>query len=111
MDLRHLQWPFLADLHATLGARAETWAAAQRRGEETTQVDATCREWVRALGSEGFLRYCVPAAHGGALDDLDSRALCVLREVLAYHDALADFSFAMQGLGSAPVSLTSEHGP
>ena len=60
---------------------------------------------VRALGDGGWLRYCVPAAHGGALAALDSRALCVVRETLAYHDGLADFAFAMQGLGSGAITL------
>jgi len=60
---------------------------------------------VRALGEGGWLRYCVPAAHGGALPALDSRALCVARETLAYHDGLADFAFAMQGLGSGVITL------
>ena len=62
-------------------------------------VDAACRALGAALGEAGCLRYCVPAAHGGALAELDSRALCLLRETLAYHDGLADFAFAMQGLG------------
>ncbi|HQR10165.1 MAG TPA: acyl-CoA dehydrogenase family protein [Casimicrobiaceae bacterium] len=68
-------------------------------------VDATCRRLVRALGKSGWLRYCVPAAHGGELPALDSRALCVAREMLAYHDGLADFAFAMQGLGSGAITL------
>jgi acyl-CoA dehydrogenase len=60
---------------------------------------------VRALGDAGWLRYCVPAAFGGALPALDSRALVVLRETLAYHSPLADFAFAMQGLGSGAITL------
>jgi len=68
-------------------------------------VDATCRAWVRALADAGHLRHCVPAAYGGARAKLDSRTLCVAREVLAYADALADFAFAMQGLGSGPITL------
>ncbi len=66
---------------------------------------AACRAWVRALGDAGWLRYCVPAAFGGALAQLDSRALVVLRETLAYHSPLADFAFAMQGLGSGAITL------
>ena len=68
-------------------------------------VDAACRAWVRALGDAGHLRHCVPAAYGGARETLDSRALCVAREMLAYADGLADFAFAMQGLGSGPITL------
>jgi acyl-CoA dehydrogenase len=64
-----------------------------------------CREWVRLLGDAGWLRYCVPAAHGGALERLDSRALVILRETLAFHSPLADFAFAMQGLGSGAITL------
>jgi acyl-CoA dehydrogenase len=60
---------------------------------------------VRQLGEAGFLRYCVPAAYGGALPELDSRALCLIREILGWHDGLADFAFAMQGLGTGAISL------
>ncbi|MBR7513987.1 acyl-CoA dehydrogenase family protein, partial [Mycobacterium tuberculosis] len=67
--------------------------------------DAACRTLVRKLGQAGWLRYCVPQAFGGALPALDSRALCVLRETLARHDGLADFAFAMQGLGSGAITL------
>jgi alkylation response protein AidB-like acyl-CoA dehydrogenase len=59
----------------------------------------------RALGDAGLLRHCVPAAFGGASEAIDSRALCLLRESLAYHDGLADFAFAMQGLGTGAISL------
>ncbi|HCI80129.1 MAG TPA: acyl-CoA dehydrogenase, partial [Ktedonobacter sp.] len=62
-------------------------------------------ELVTSLGSAGWLRYCVPASHGGALPQLDSRALCIIRETLAYHTGLADFAFAMQGLGSGAITL------
>ena len=61
--------------------------------------------WVRALGNAGFLRHCVPAEHGGASARVESRSLCVAREVLAWHDGLADFAFAMQGLGSGAITL------
>jgi acyl-CoA dehydrogenase len=68
-----------------------------------------CKEWVSLLGAEGWLRYCVPAgkdgALGGALEKLDSRALVILRETLAFHSPLADFAFAMQGLGSGAITL------
>ena len=67
------------------------------------------REWVRLLGDHQWLRYCVPAGKdgvlGGALDQLDSRALVILREMLAFHSPLADFAFAMQGLGSGAITL------
>jgi acyl-CoA dehydrogenase len=77
---------------------------------QTQQVDesddrAACQEWVRRLGAAGWLRYCVPASHGGALAQLDSRALVVARETLSRYSALADFAFAMQGLGSGAITL------
>jgi acyl-CoA dehydrogenase len=68
-------------------------------------VDTRCRELVGALGKAGFLKHCVRAADGGAAAEFDARSICILREALAYHDGLADFAFAMQGLGSAPISL------
>ena len=71
-------------------------------------VDATCRDFVRRLGRAGWLRYCVAAGDGGALPALDSRALCIARETLAYADGLADFAFAMQGLGSGPITLAGD---
>ena len=66
---------------------------------------AACREWVRLLSVAGWLRYCVPAEFGGALPQLDSRALVILRETLAFHSPLAVFAFAMQGLGSGAITL------
>jgi len=105
MDRAHLDWPFFDAAHAALAAAA---GAAALPGGDTTSiagVDDRCRALVRALGAAGLLRYCVPAAHGGALPALDSRALCLLREALAYRDGLADFAFAMQGLGSAAITL------
>ncbi len=99
----HLDWPFLDDRHRALAREAAAWAGAQQvpRGD----VDQACREWTRRLGAAGFLRYTVPGAWGGALDQVDSRALCVVRETLAAHDGLADFAFAMQGLGSGAIAL------
>ena len=86
-----------------MGEQLRTWAAAQHIDE--TDDRAACRAWVSALGQGGWLRYCVPEAFGGALPALDSRCLVVLRETLAYHSPLADFAFAMQGLGSGCITL------
>jgi len=111
MDRAHLDWPFFEPAHRALAAKVDEWAegeAARREHDGAADVDATCRAWVRALGDAGYLRYCVPARFGGALDALDSRALCVLRETLAYHDGLADFAFAMQGLGSGAITLAAQ---
>ncbi len=99
----HLDWPFYDASHRDFACALDAWAATQAipHGD----VDAACRQWVRALGAAGHLGACVPAAYGGAREALDSRLLCVARETLAWHDGLADFAFAMQGLGSGPVTL------
>jgi len=99
------QWalPFFADHHRALASDLDAWAAAQQVDE--TDDRRACRDWVARLGAGGWLRYCVPAAHGGALAQLDSRALVILRETLAFHSPLADFAFAMQGLGSGSITL------
>jgi acyl-CoA dehydrogenase len=99
----HLDWPFFTPEHRALAGDVSRWVATQQIPHHDT--DAACRTWVQRLGAQGYLRYCVPAAHGGALPSIDSRALCLLREHLAAHDALADFAFAMQGLGSGAISL------
>ena len=104
----HLAWPFFDDAHRTLAASVAAWVATQAVGAptaDTRSTDDACRDWVRRLGAAGFLRYCVPQAWGGTLPALDSRALCLLRETLAAHDGLADFAFAMQGLGSGAITL------
>ena len=99
----HLALPFFDAAHRSLGAALIDWVPQQQIDEQDDR--AACRAWVRALGDAGWLRYCVPAAFGGALAQLDSRALVVLRETLAYHSPLADFAFAMQGLGSGAITL------
>ena len=105
--------PFFDDIHQQLAHELQTWCTSHLPVDEPetrNDVDARCRELVAALGSAGWLRYCVSASQGGALPHLDSRALCIIRETLAYHTGLADFAFAMQGLGSGAVTLagTSE---
>src|ERR1051326_4425069 len=106
MDRSHLDWPFFEASHRALATSADGWAEEQAtRRPGGRDVDALCREWVGALAAAGHLRHCVPAAFGGSVETLDARAICVLRETLAYHDGLADFAFAMQGLGSAPIAL------
>ena len=101
-----LDWPFFDPSHRTLRETVQRWASANVSAlPDDEDVDAACRARVRSLAQAGILRYCVPKAHGGALDALDSRALCVIRETLAYHDGLADFAFAMQGLGSGAITL------
>ncbi len=99
----HLNLPFFDGVHRALGTGLVSWAATQQVDE--TDDRTACREWVQRLGNAGWLRYCVPAEFGGALPKLDSRALAILRETLAFYSPLADFAFAMQGLGSGAITL------
>ena len=99
----HLALPFFDAAHRDIATRLPDWANAQAVDERDDR--AACRDWVRRLGDGGWLKYCVAAGHGGALPALDSRALVVLRETLAFYSPLADFAFAMQGLGSGAISL------
>jgi acyl-CoA dehydrogenase len=107
LPLQHLDLPFFDPVHRDLGSQVASWTALQTVDESDDR--AACRHWVRLLGEAGWLRYCVPAgpdgALGGALPSLDSRALVILRETLAFHSPLADFAFAMQGLGSGAITL------
>jgi alkylation response protein AidB-like acyl-CoA dehydrogenase len=103
----HLQWPFFGDEHRALANELDGFVRAGGLGViDHDDADAACKSLVRRLGEAGFLRHCVPQAFGGASAEIDSRALCVLRETLAYHDGLADFAFAMQGLGTGAISLS-----
>ena len=99
-DRSFLDWPFFETRHRELSAALEEWCAGHLPVDHG-DVDAACRGLVAALGSAGFLR------HSGAAEGerLDVRSLCLIRETLARHDALADFAFAMQGLGMGAVSL------
>ena len=99
----HLNLPFFDAAHQTLAAELAAWVPQQTVDERDDR--RACKEWVSLLGDAGWLRYCVPAEFGGALAQLDSRALVILRETLAYHSPLADFAFAMQGLGSGAITL------
>lgn len=102
----HLAWPFFGNEHRTLADGLDRFIGEGGLGEvDHADVDAACRALVPRLGEGGWLRHCVPAAYGGASPEIDSRALCVAREALAYADGLADFSFAMQGLGTGAISL------
>jgi len=105
MDRSILDLPLFGPEHRLLSDALVEWAPGALAGVDHHDTDNACRALVAALGAAGFLRYCVPARFGGALDALDSRALCIARETLAYHDGLADFAFAMQGLGSGAITL------
>jgi len=105
-DRDHLAWPFFDDAHRNLAR--DLWAWSERELAQHTDerdVDAACRRIVRQLGDADWLRYCVPASHGGAFAKLDVRALCLCRETLGQFSGLADFAFAMQGLGAGPIAL------
>ena len=105
-DQAYLRWPFFDDAHRELAAGVERWAAQNLKASaHGADVDAACRDLVRALGRAGWLRYCVTAEFGGVRPALDVRSICLIRETLARHDALADFAFALQGLGSGAISL------
>lgn len=104
----YLGWPFFDESHRRLEAAIDDWATVHLERLTATEhedLDGTCRGIVRALGEAGFCGYAVPASGGGVLDKLDVRSLCIIRETLGRHHALADFAFAMQGLGSGPISL------
>jgi acyl-CoA dehydrogenase len=99
-DRSFLGWPFFEDRHRALADDLEAWAGAQLGGIDHADTDAACRALVAALGAAGI------AAHSGAEDgQLDVRTLCLIRETLARHDGLADFAFAMQGLGTGAITL------
>jgi acyl-CoA dehydrogenase len=104
-DRAFLDWPFFDDHHRRLAATLEEWCADELSDDEPADVDAACRQLVAQLGAGGWLRYCVPAAYGGAHEALDVRSLALIRETLARHSGLADFAFAMQGLGSGTITL------
>lgn len=104
-DLTYLDTPFFEARHRALEHEADAWAVTALADIDHEDADAACRSLVRALGEAGWLRYSVPAAWGGALDVLESRSICLLRETFARHDGLADFAFAMQGLGSGVIAL------
>ena len=110
MDHAHLDWPFFDDTHRALAQALDAFVTRRAPEHAHASVDDACRGWVVALGAAGFLRHCVPARFGGAAERLDARSLCLIRERLAYHDGLADFAFAMQGLGGAPLALAAEGG-
>ncbi len=101
-DQTFLSWPFFTDRHRALAAAIESWSAANLPAPHS-DVDATCRGLVARLGRDGWLAHSAPDP--GAPSPLDVRTLCLIRETLARHDGLADFAFAMQGLGAGPISL------
>ena len=103
-DQSFLSWPFFEPRHRDLAEALDAWAAANLANVDHSDTDAACRAIVTMLGRDGWLLHsapdpAVPAAR------LDVRTLALIRETLARHDGLADFAFAMQGLGAGPISL------
>lgn len=109
MDASFLDWPFFNEGHRTMARDLDRWASEHVPslcdGAHEGNVDDICRALVRELGKAGWLRYAVPAAYGGVHEKLDVRSLCLIREILARYSGLADFAFAMQGLGSGTIAL------
>jgi alkylation response protein AidB-like acyl-CoA dehydrogenase len=108
-DTSYLDWPFLEPHHRALALELERWArenihdAPHARGQET---DDACVGLVRKLGAANWIRYAVGGKDwGGSAETIDTRAICLIRETLARHSGLADFAFAMQGLGSGAITL------
>src|SRR5258706_8919058 len=105
-DTNYLAWPFFEDRHRTLARELDAWATAHIDQTHASDVDARCKSLVRQLGAAGWLRHAVGGtAYGAAADAIDTRAICLIRETLARHSGLADFAFAMQGLGTGDISL------
>ncbi|HMX12013.1 MAG TPA: acyl-CoA dehydrogenase family protein, partial [Burkholderiaceae bacterium] len=105
-DTAYLDWPFLDDRHRRLARELDAWARDHVPHHHGPDVDAECRALVQSLGAAGWLKHAVAGtAHGGTADVIDTRAICLIRETLARHSGLADFAFAMQGLGSGAISL------
>lgn len=100
-DRSFLDWPFFDRSHRDLARKAEDWAAANVAGlVDHHDVDGTCRRLVAAMGKAGFLAHAAPQD-----GRFDVRSLCILRETFARFDGLADFAFAMQGLGTGALTL------
>lgn len=99
----HLEWPFFDSTHMDWAKRLDDFVAAGAlEGVDHENTDAACRALVRAMGEAGLLEAVVGLNSG---DEISSRHVCLARETLAFHDGLADFAFAMQGLGTGAISL------
>jgi acyl-CoA dehydrogenase len=106
VDVSFRHWPFFEDSHRSLAAELNHWAESTVPGlVDHHDVDGSCRKLVGALGRAGWLRAVVPACYGGLHAGFDVRTLCLSRETLAYWSGLADFAFAMQGLGAGPITI------
>ncbi|MFZ6872791.1 acyl-CoA dehydrogenase family protein [Undibacterium sp. Di27W] len=105
-DTSYLDWPFFDDKHRELQRTLDSWSAENLPDHHAADVDQACRDLVKQLGAAGWLKNAIGgSAYGGNADVIDTRAICLIRETLARHSGLADFAFAMQGLGSGAISL------
>lgn len=106
-DQSFVNWPFFEDKHRVLALELENWAKSEltEYSSAPANVDLACQELVQKLADGGWLDYCVTNKYGGKNPNLDVRSLCLIRETLARFSGLADFAFAMQGLGSGTISL------
>ena len=110
-DLTYLDWPFFDDRHRAFSKELRAWAEdeiAPLQHEEpqgNDALDKLTKTFIRKLGEGGWLKYCVPVAYGGMLETFDVRTLALTRETLSYYSGLADFAFAMQGLGTGSITL------
>ena len=108
-DTTWLDWPFFDERHPDFARALDAWCEANLSHIDHSDTDQACRDLVRALGDAGFLQVVVPSGPngqwGGRWPEIDSRAVCIARETLARHEGLADFAFAMQGLGSGAISI------
>ncbi|MDA9770189.1 acyl-CoA dehydrogenase family protein [Emcibacteraceae bacterium] len=105
IDQSYLEWPFFEDHHRNLANDLESWCQKNIKDIDHSDVDQACKDILQKLAEGGWLKYVIPKAYGGIFDDFDVRSLCIIRETLARHDGLADFVFAMQGLGSGTITL------
>ena len=105
-DRTFLSWPFFEERHKKLVSQLESWCAAEvaREPEHETNPEEASKNFVRAMGRAGWLKNSVPAPYGLS-KSLDVRSVCLCRETFSRYSSLADFAFAMQGLGSGPISL------
>ena len=107
----HLAWPFFDEVHRFFKTQLQDWTTKQfadlhGHDESRNAIDRECVSLVKALGQGGWLKPAIAGKqHGGAAEVIDTRTICLLREELAWHHGLADFAFAMQGLGSGAISL------
>lgn len=107
----HWDWPFLEPRHKALAPELERWAGSHLQDVPGDDLDAACRQLVRKLGQAGWLKYAIGGvAYGAMADTIDTRAICLIRETLARQSGLADFAFAMQGLGSGAITLFGSAG-